>query len=333
MQALVLEKIAPITQSPLLYTDIADPKPGPQELLVQVKACGICRTDLHIIEGELPQQRLPLVPGHQVVGTVVSCGPRCTRFAPGERVGIAWLRHTCGSCSFCTNNAENLCPHSRYSGYHEHGGFAEYTVIDENYAYHIPDQFADEEAAPLLCAGIIGYRSLKRSTLAAGGKLAIFGFGSSAHITFQIAKYWECEVFVATRGESHQQLAKMMGAHWVGEIDDALPTKVDSAIVFAPRGDIVPYALQALKPGGTVSLAGIHMSAVPELDYKSHLFHEKTLTSVEANTREDGEELLSLAASIPIKPRLTTFPLREGNRALQMLKDGVIEGTGVLMVT
>jgi propanol-preferring alcohol dehydrogenase len=299
---------------------------------VRVRVCAVCRTDLHVIEGDLPPRRLPLVPGHQVVGVVETAGAACRRFGPGERVGVAWLRSTCGTCSACRDLRENLCPESIYTGYHEDGGYAELTVVPEAYAYRIPGSFADREAAPLLCAGIIGYRALERSRLPPYGRLGLYGFGSSAHVVLQIARHRGAEVFVATRGEGHRALARRLGAAWVGGTADRVPVPLDSAIVFAPAGEIVPVALRAVRPGGTVALAGIHMTPVPALDYAECLFHEKTLTSVEANTRADGEALLREAAAVPVRPETTAFPLEAANDALVRLRSDQIDGTGVLLV-
>jgi propanol-preferring alcohol dehydrogenase len=333
MRAMVLRRQAPIRSRPLEAADIPAPEPGPDELLVRVRVCGICRTDLHVIEGDLPPQRMPVVPGHQAVGVVERPGSGCRRFRAGDRVGIAWLRHTDGACPSCRAGAENLCPASRYTGYHADGGYAEQAVVPEAFAYAIPPVFGDAEAAPLLCAGIIGYRALRRSGVPAGGRLALYGFGSSAHVVLQIARHRGCEVFVATRGEGHRGLARRLGAAWVGETLEPPPRPVDAAIVFAPAGEIVPVALRAVRKGGTVALAGIYMTPIPAMDYADCLFHERTLTSVEANTREDGEGLLREAAEIPIRPAVTPFPLEEANDALVRLKEDRIDGTGVLVVS
>jgi len=332
MRALRLAHQAPIDAQPLVATELPDPEPGPRELRVRVTVCGICRTDLHVIEGDLPPVRMPIIPGHQVVGVVDRVGPQCRRFAVGDRVGIAWLRSTCGTCDFCVRGEENLCPASRYTGWHEDGGYAEYALVREDFAYRIPDTFADDEAAPLLCAGIIGYRALQRSRVPDGGRLGLFGFGSSAHITMQVAQHRRCDVYVSTRGEGHRRLARELGARWVGEADALPPVPLDGAIVFAPAGELVPPALRALRKGGTLALAGIHMSTVPAMSYDEHLFHEKTLTSVEANTRADGEALLAIAAAVPIRPRRVLFDLADANRALATLKHDGIDGTGILVV-
>jgi propanol-preferring alcohol dehydrogenase len=322
---------APMLERPLEEVDLPAPEPGPGELLVRVSVCAVCRTDLHVIEGDLPTAKLPVVPGHQIVGRVERAGEGCARFAPGDRVGAAWLRHTCGQCEFCRRGNENLCRSSLYTGYHADGGYAEQTVVPEAYAYAIPDAFEDAHAAPLLCAGIIGYRALSRSALPRGGRLGLFGFGSSAHVVLQIALHRGCDVYVSTRGESHRELASRMGACWVGETFDEPPVELDSAIVFAPAGPVVPAALRAVGPGGTVSLAGIHMTPIPEMDYESCLFHEKNLCSVEANTRADGEALLAEAAEIPIRPEVTSFPLARANDVLVDLKRDRIDGTGLLI--
>jgi propanol-preferring alcohol dehydrogenase len=265
-----------------------------------------------------------------VVGVVDLVGSEVSRFKLGDRVGIAWLRGTCGGCEYCKDGKENLCEDSRFTGYHEDGGFAEYAVVNEGFAYHIPDVFTDEEATPLLCAGIIGYRALKRSRLQKGERLGIYGFGSSAHIVIQIALHWGCEVYVCSRGERHQKLARKMGATWVGDAKERIPVGLDSAIVFAPAGELVPLALHALKKGGTLALAGIYMSPIPSMDYKEYLFYERDLRSVTSNTREDGRELLREAAKIPIRPKTQVFPLEEANKALRLLKEDKISGSGVL---
>ena len=331
MRAMILRRHAPITDAPLEPVEIETPRPADREILVRVACCAICRTDLHVIEGELPARRVPLVPGHQIVGRVEELGPGSSRFRVGDRVGIAWLRHTCGSCEYCARSMENLCPHSLYTGYHTDGGYAEYAVVSEDFAYAVPDAFGDVEAAPLLCSGIIGYRALQRAEVPRGGRLGLYGFGSSAHLVMQLAKHRGCEVFVATRGEGHRELARRMGADWAGESHDSMPAPLDGAIVFAPAGDIVPPALRALRSGGTVVLAGIYMTPLPEMDYEPHLFHEKNLRSVEANTRADGEALLAEAARIPVRTEVTTFPLARANEALMRLKQDRIDGSGVLV--
>jgi propanol-preferring alcohol dehydrogenase len=331
VRAMILQKQAPIATAPLAQVELADPQPGAGQLRVRVRACAICRTDLHVIEGDLPLVRAPLVPGHQVVGVVEALGAGCTRFAVGDRVGIAWLRWTDGDCADCRRGDENLCARSRYTGWHEDGGYAERALVDERFAYAIPAAFSDEQAAPLLCAGIIGYRALRRSEARAGETLGLYGFGSSAHITLQVARARGCRVFVATRGERHRRFARELGAEWAGGADETPPVALDRAILFAPAGELVPPALRALRKGGTLALAGIHMSQIPAMTYEEHLFHEKRLTSVEANTRADGEELIAAAAAIPIHPRTRSFALGDANRALlELARDG-IDGTGILL--
>jgi propanol-preferring alcohol dehydrogenase len=331
MRAMLLSGTDDIRNSPLAWRDVPDPEPGPGEVRLRVRACAICRTDLHVIEGELPEQKRPVIPGHQIVGTVDKLGEGCNRLRVGQRIGVAWLRWTCGVCRFCSAGRENLCESARFTGYHADGGYAELAVIPEEFAYEIPDGFSDVEATPLLCAGIIGYRALWRSEIRDGGKLALYGFGSSAHIVLQIAIQRGCEVYVVTRGAAHRRLALDLGAVWAGENAENLPARVDAAILFAPAGELVPPALAALDKGGTLALAGIYMTDVPPLDYERTLFYEKNLRSVTANTREDGRGLLAEAAAIPLHPRVTTYPLADANRALQDLKNDRISGTGVLV--
>jgi propanol-preferring alcohol dehydrogenase len=332
MKAMVLEKCAPIETAPLKWTDVPDPTPGHGEVRVKVKTCGICRTDLHVIEGELPPLGRPVIPGHQIIGTVDLPGPGSSRFKPGQRIGIAWLRHTCGECVYCRAGQENLCESSVFTGYHAPGGYAEYAVVPEDFAYAIPDAFTDKEATPLLCAGIIGYRSLKRSLCQPGQSLALYGFGSSAHIVIQIALSWGCKVYVCTRTPRHQKLALELGAHWAGGKAKDMPVQADSAIIFAPAGELVPEALRMLRKGGTLALAGIYMTSIPEMDYEKHLFYEKNVHSVTANTRQDGDELLYIASQIPLRPQVQVFPLQEANEVLLRLKQDKIKGSGVLKV-
>lgn len=332
MRAMVLERNADVTTQPLRLVELPIPKPDAGEVLVRVRVCGVCRTDLHVIEGELPARKLPLVPGHQVVGVVESCGARASRFAAGTRVGIAWLRHTCGVCEYCRGGRENLCKGSLYTGYHADGGYAEYAVVPEDFAYAIPETFSDAEAAPLLCGGIIGYRALTLAEVPPGGTLALYGFGSSAHMVLQIALRRGHRVLVATRGRSHQRLALSMGAVWAGEATEPLPEPAHSAIVFAPAGEIAAAALRALAPGGTCALAGITMTPTPPLDYESCLFHEKKLRSVESNTRADGEGLLREAGGTGVRPHTTSFALEEANQALARLKSDGIDGSAVLVI-
>jgi propanol-preferring alcohol dehydrogenase len=328
---MVLRAQAPIEARPLCEQDVAVPEPADDELLVRVTACGICRTDLHVIEGDLPPRRVPVIPGHQVAGRVERVGRAVTRFAPGERVGIAWLRRTCRACRFCQAGRENLCEAAHFTGYSADGGFAEFATVPEQFAYAVPAVFTDVEAAPLLCAGIIGFRALTVAAVPPGGRLGMYGFGSSAHVTIQVARARGCEVYVCTREPSHRELARRLGASWTGELGDRFPHPADGIIVFAPVGDLVPAALRNLDKGGTLSLAGIYMSTLPPLDY-ADLFFERTIRSVTANTRADGDGLLEEAARIPVRLATTTFPLGDANAALEGLKRGAFAGSGVLVV-
>ena len=329
MQAWAVDRPGPIDGGPLKQVRRTVQEPGAGEVLVKVEACGICRTDLHLTEGDLEPKRPGVVPGHQVVGTVVGQGGR---FAAGDRVGIAWLRGTCGVCEFCRQGAENLCPRSTYTGWDADGGFAEYAVVPEDYAYALPADRPAAELAPWLCAGIIGYRSLLRANLPPGGRLGIYGFGSSAHLTAQLALAQGAELFVMSRGERNRALAKELGAAFVGETADRPPVPLDSAIVFAPAGEVVPYALEALKPGGTVAVAGIHLSDVPVLNYERHLFHERDLRSVTSNTRRDGEELFRLVARLPVRPHVTSVGFDAVDRALADVAHGRAAGSLVAVL-
>jgi len=332
MQAMVLRKPDKIENNPLQIGDVSKPEIGSKDILVRVQACGICHTDLHTVEGELPLPRLPIIPGHQVVGIVEKKGAEARRFNLGDRVGIAWLNSTCRKCEFCKSGRENLCEQAKFTGYHSDGGYAEYTVISEDFAYAVPETFSPDEAAPLLCAGIIGYRSLHLSEIKPGQRLGLYGFGASAHIVIQIARFWKCEVYVFTRSLEHQKLAQELGAVWAGKAEQIPGKKLHSSIIFAPAGELIPYALKTLDRGGTLALAGIYMTPIPQLDYMEHLYYEKTLRSVSNSTRKDGQELLKLAAEIPIRTQVTFFALKEANHALQLLKQGKINGAGLLKV-
>lgn len=332
MKAMVLSGCAPIETAPLKLRELPDPEPGPGQVRVRVKTCGICRTDLHVVEGELPPLDHPVIPGHQIVGTVDKLGEGASRFGIGRRIGIAWLHHTCGKCIYCRAGQENLCEHSIFTGYHAPGGYAQFAVVSEDFAYPIPDEFSDAEATPLLCAGIIGYRSLKRSLLKPGQSLALYGFGSSAHIVIQIALHWGCRVYACSRTEKHQRLALELGAEWAGASAEDMPVLADSAIIFAPAGNLVPQALEHLRKGGTLALAGIYMTDIPQMNYEKHLFYEKNIHSVTANTRQDGIELLDTAAKIPIRPKVQLFSLEQANEALLGLKQDKIKGSGVLVI-
>jgi alcohol dehydrogenase, propanol-preferring len=329
---MLLRGQGPIGGAPLAASVVPTPEPVADEVRVRVRACASCRTDLHVIEGDLAPRRLPLIPGHQAVGEVDRLGPGVGRLARGDRVGIAWLRRTCGRCRFCAAGRENLCETPAYTGWTHDGGYAEYALVPEAFAYAIPAQFDDATAAPLLCAGIIGYRALRRSQVPRGGRLALYGFGSSAHVTLQIARSWGCTVYVSTRDVAHRRLALELGAAWAGAPGTALPDRVDAGIVFAPAGELVPGALRDLDKGGTLALAGIHMSDLPAVAYEPHLFWEKTLQSVTANTRADGQALFVEAAAIPIRPRIQRYALSDANRALQDLSADRVAGTAVLMI-
>lgn len=331
MRACVLRSPAPVETCPLGHQEVSVPEPGVDEIRVRVAACGVCRTDLHVLEGELPPQKSPVIPGHQVVGVIDKLGKGVTRLEQGMRVGIPWLHRTCGSCEYCRAGKENLCDNAIFTGYTVDGGYAEFAVAPEGFVYPIPQGFPSDQAAPLLCAGIIGFRSLRLSGIQPGGRLGFYGFGAAAHVAIQVARHWNVEVYAATRDERHQQLAMKMGAKWAGGSLDAPPVKLDSAIIFAPAGDIIPAALKALKKGGTVALAGIHMTPTPPLEY-SLLYHERVLRSVANNTRQDGKAFLRLAAEIPIRTEIETFPLSDANTALKRLKNDAIRGAAVLEI-
>ncbi len=329
MKACVLRSPAPVGSNPLALIDVPDPNPGPGELLVRAHACGVCRTDLHVVEGELPQRKSPVIPGHQVVGIVERLGHGAHRFSAGARVGIPWLHRTDQTCEYCRAGKENLCDSPTFTGYTVDGGYAQYVLAPEDFVYAIPEAFPDEHAAPLLCAGIIGFRSLRLTGMQRGGRLAFYGFGAAAHVAIQVARHWDIEVYVCTRGAKHQQLALQLGAVWAGEAADEPPAKLDAAIIFAPAGELVPPALEALKKGGVLVLGGIHMSPVPSFDYDL-LYQERVIRSVANNTRQDGEDFLRVAAEIPVRTQVTIFPLREANRALNDLKNDRINGAAVL---
>jgi alcohol dehydrogenase, propanol-preferring len=332
MRAWVVASPGPIDGDPLLAVERPRPEPGPGEIRVRVSVCGVCRTDLHLAEGDLPPHRPGVIPGHEIVGPVDAVGAGTSRFSVGQRVGIAWLRHTCGVCRFCWRGRENLCIDPRFTGWDADGGYAEYAVVEADYAYPLPDGFDDQSAAPLLCAGIIGYRALRQSALPPGGRLGIYGFGGSAHLAAQVALHEGAIVHVMTRGAAAQELARSLGAASTQGATAPPPEPLDSAILFAPSGDLVPVALAALDRGGTLAVAGIHLSQIPALDYESHLFGERTLRSVTANTRADGDEFLTLAARIPVRVSTVAFALDEAPAALRALARGQIRGAAVLHV-
>jgi propanol-preferring alcohol dehydrogenase len=333
MKAMVVENPAPIESDPLRAVDAPVPEPGPGELRVLVRTCGVCRTDLHVAEGDLPPRHPRIIPGHEVVGVVDKLGAGAARFKQGARVGIAWLRETCGVCVYCRRGRENLCPNARFTGYDHDGGYCEWAVVREDFAYALPDSLGDEEAAPLLCAGIIGYRAIKRAEVRPGSTVGLYGFGGSAHVAIQVLRYWGCRVLVMSRGGPHRDLAKDLGAEWIGDAADPPPAPLDAAILFAPAGSLVLPALQALDRGGILAVAGIYLSQIPPLDYEKHLFYEKELRSVTANTRADGEEFMKLAGEIPVRTSTMAFGLTEANVALKMLKHDEIKGAAVLRVS
>ncbi|MGV9601048.1 zinc-binding alcohol dehydrogenase family protein [Streptosporangium sandarakinum] len=332
MDAWVVARPGPIASGPLERVRLPVPRPGPGEVLVEVEACAVCRTDLHLAEGDLPPRRPRTVPGHEVVGRVAAQGPDTVRLAAGERVGVAWLRSTCGRCRHCLRGAENLCPYSAYTGWDADGGYARYLTVPEDYAYRLPEDGAAEKLAPLLCAGIIGYRALLRSELPRGGRLGVYGFGASAHLTAQIAIAQGATVHVLTRSARARELALELGAASAGGAADAPPEPLDAAILFAPAGELVPVALEALDRGGTLAVAGIHLSDVPVLDYRRHLFQERTLRSVTANTRADGRAFLEIAVTHPPKVATVPYPFGAADRALADLAAGRFEGAAVLLM-
>src|SRR5450755_673351 len=330
MRAWVVHQPGPAASGPLRMVDRPRPDPGPGELLIRVLCCGVCRTDLHLAEGDLPPKAPGITPGHEVVGEVVAAGPGVARFQAGDRAGVAWLAGTDGSCRYCRRGAENLCPRSVYTGWDIHGGYAEYVVAADAYVHHIPAGFSDAEAAPLLCAGIIGYRALRRADLPPGGRLGIWGFGGSAHLTAQIAVAGGAAVHVFTRGAAARELALELGAASAQDSYHPAPEPLDSAIIFAPAGQLVPAALAALDRGGTLAVAGIHLSDIPALNYAAHLFQERTLRSVTANTRGDAAEFLRLAGRLRLRVTTTPYSLDQADRALADLAADRVDGAAVL---
>ena len=331
MKAMQLRAPGTVDSSPLVLSEVPDPVPGTGQIRLRVHVCGVCHTDLHTVEGELQIPGLPLVPGHQIVGVVDDVGPSASRFRLGDRVGVGWLAWACGECAFCRQGLENLCPQARFTGLHADGGYAEYALVNESFAYLIPEVFSDAQAAPLLCAGIIGYRSLRLSQIQPGGRLGLYGFGASAHIAIQVARYWGCEVYVFSRGEEHRQLAEQLGATWTGLAEDTPPAALDAGVIFAPAGWLVPSALRHLRPGGTLAINAIYMSPIPELRYEL-IYGERTLRSVANFTRQDANEFLKLAAQIPVCSEVQIFRLSQANEALQSLKHGQIRGSAVLAI-
>ena len=331
VQAMILPSPRPVEEQPLTWAEVPCPEPGMGGILIRVRACGVCHTDLHTVEGELTLPRLPLIPGHQIVGVVEKLGPGATRFALGARVGVGWLAWACGECEFCLRGEENLCARARFTGLHINGGYAQYALVDERFAYLLPDRFSDIQAAPLLCAGIIGYRSLRLSGIKPGERLGLYGFGASAHLVIQVARHWGCRVYVFTRGEEHRRLARELGAEWAGAAENASPAPLDAGITFAPVGWLVPLALGHLRPGGTLAINAVTMSAIPEVRYEL-LYQERTLRSVANFTRQDAEEFLSLAADAPLHTEIEVFPLAQANEVLGRLKRSEVRGSAVLEI-
>jgi len=331
MRACVVRAYAPVESNPLECTEVPTPQPGAGQLRVKVHACAVCRTDLHVIEGELRSRKLPVIPGHQVVGIVDETGPDSRRFKTGDRVGVAWLHRTDGVCQFCRSGRENLCDAPDFTGYTVDGGYAEYVIAPEAFVYAIPEGFPDLHAAPLLCAGIIGFRCLRLANLSRGARLGLSGFGAAAHVAIQVARHWGIDVYAFSREPRHAELASELGAVWTGGSFDKPPLKLDAVIIFAPAGELVPAALATLKKGGAVILGGIHMSPIPQFDYDL-LYYERMIRSVANNTRQDGEDFLKIAAEIPVRTQTNLYPLAEANAALNDLKHDQIQGAAVLQV-
>lgn len=330
MRCISLPKPAPIETRPLQARTRELPAPGRGQLRLRVRACGVCHTDLHTVEGEIIPPAYPIIPGHQIVGTVDALGAGVAGWAAGDRAGVAWLHAACGECAFCRRGEENLCPRARFTGFHVDGGYAQTVLAEAEFAYRIPAEISDEAAAPLLCAGIIGYRSLRRADLAPGETVGLVGFGASAHLALQVARHWGCTAYVFSRGEAHRRLALDLGAAWAGSIDEAPPAPLDRAVIFAPAGSLVPPTLRLLRPGGTLAINAIHMTDLPSMPYAA-IYGERTLRSVANATRRDGTEFLALAARIGLQPTVTRYALDDANRALLDLKQGQIDGAAVLI--
>jgi propanol-preferring alcohol dehydrogenase len=329
---MVLQAPKAVEQGPLTLETLPDPLPGRGEVRLQVHVCGVCHTDLHTVEGELELPKLPVIPGHQIVGRVDAVGPEVSLLHADQRVGVGWLNWSCGQCVFCRSGRENLCVDARFTGLHVDGGYAERAIVSERFAHAIPEGLADVEAAPLFCAGIIGYRSLRLSEIQPGGNLGLYGFGGSAHLAIQVARRWGCRVYVFSRGGEHLRLAQELGAVWTGLAQDRPPVELDASVIFAPAGWIVPLALQHLRPGGTLAINAIYMSPIPEMPYDL-LYRERTVRSVTNFTRQDAEEFLRFAAEIPVRTEVEVFRLEAANDALQRLKHGRVRGSAVLTVT
>jgi len=328
---MVLHRPGPAESSPLRLEEVPTPVPAEHQVRVRVACCGVCHTDLHTVEGDLSLPKLPIIPGHQLVGVVDALGPGAHKLKAGDRAGIAWLQWTDGQCGFCRRDLENLCERARFTGYHVDGGYAEYAVVHQDFAYPLPAGFSDEHAAPLLCAGIVGYRAYRISGAKPGDRLGLYGFGASAHLILQLARHQGCEVYVFTRSQAHRDLARELGAAWTGAAEDTPPDPLDASIIFAPAGALVPQALGALRKAGTLALAGITMSAIPQMDY-SLLYHERTARSVANSTRQDARDFLALASEVPLKTEVQVFSMEDANQALVAMKRSEIGGAGVLRI-
>ena len=331
MKSQVLTVQKDISQAPLEMYASPRPEPGPGQVRLKVQYCGVCHTDLHTVEGDIHPPKMPIIPGHQVVGVIDQLGEGVAERQTGQRVGVPWLYAACGKCEYCRAGMENLCPEARFSGFHEHGGFAEYMVAEAAYTLPLPDVISDRDAAPLLCAGIIGYRSLRKADLVPGERLGLFGFGASAHLAIQVAHHWGCEVYVFTRSAEHRRHAEELGAAWVGGAEDTPPKLIDRAITFAPVGWLVPKALEKLRPAGTLAINAVYLSDLPQMPYDL-IYGERTLRSVANATYQDGVEFLQLAAEIPIRPDTTVFELEQANQALLALKHSELNGEAVLRI-
>lgn len=331
MQAMRLTTPSPVLDNPLHLVEMPVPEPTAGQVRVRVRVCGVCHTDLHTVEGDLSGLPLPRIPGHQVVGIVERCGPDAHRYQPGDRVGVAWLGWACGACVFCQRGQENLCPQARFTGFHLDGGYAQALLVDERYAFPLPPGYDDVAAAPLLCAGIVGFRALRLSGVQPGGRLGLYGFGASAHLVLQVARHWGCEVLVYTRGQAHRELALALGAAWAGDAEEGEAAHLDAAILFAPAGWLVPLALGHLRPGGVLAINAIHTSPIPALPY-SLIYGERVLRSVANFTRHDAEAFLELAANVPLHTEVESFSLSQANLALQRLKQGAIRGAAALRI-
>ena len=331
MRAMQLEESATVEEKPLRLVDVPVPKPGPGQVRLRVNICGACHTDLHIVEGDIHPPKMPIIPGHQVVGTIDALGEGVTEFEQGDRAGVPWFYDADGDCRFCQVGLENLCPNARFTGFHVDGGFADYMLAEANYTLRLPDDLSDEQAAPMLCAGIIGYRSLHQADLQRGERLGLVGFGASAHLAIQVANHWDCDVYVFTRSEEHRRHAEELGAVWVGGAEDQAPQPLDRAVIFAPAGHLVPKILSKLRPGGTLAINAIYMSPIPEMDYDL-IYGERTLRSVANATYRDGVEFLQLAAQIPIKATVQNYDLEQANQALEDIKHSRLNGEAILRI-